>query len=297
MKELYTRRNTSECLGAAWTLMSTNLTRIAKSLWIPTLIFSLAYALLAVVALSLAKEYILNQNILFNTFASSILFIVAVATELAILAKTYKLLNEQTFKFCIKRSFKSFLIIVLLSIVALLVFTAILAGMLLAINKGSLSPKIGTALTLLVTLLFSVLIFIFFSPLSFVFTKYMVEPDTKLKHTWKNYRIGMRRLGFIIGCNLLCLLIVGTVFNITALPAYIATLAATLSTNGIANGDAAGLPSYFPFVYGVTMFIAGIVYTVLFVWYTLATYYQYASIEARNGRTDLQTEETEHTNG
>jgi hypothetical protein len=45
------------------------------------------------------------------------------------------------------------------------------------------------------------------------------------------------------------------------------------------------------------MFVVGLVYTTLLVWFLFVEYYQYASIEARNGRTDSETEETDNANG
>lgn len=293
MEGLYKRRNISECLGAAWTLMSTNLGRIVKALWLPTLVYALAEAIIAPLSLAFVKHSILNHSIIADSVAITILTIIAIATMIVTYAKTIKLLNEQTFKHNMTRSLKSFLIAAIFFIVMFAIYMAIIGGASFIINNGKMSQTLGTIATVIISIVFAIIAFILYCPLNYVITKYMMEPETKMKHFMKNYRTGMRSLGFIAGSILLCILLMGTIYNITALPAYIATLAATLSNNGIARGDAAGLPGYFPYICGLTTFVAAIVYLLLAVWYTLVSYYQYASIEARNGRTDTPKEETD----
>lgn len=293
MKGLYTRRNISECLGAAWTLMSTNLGRIVKALWLPTLVYALAEAITAPLSLAFVKHSILCQGTIADIVAITTLTIIAIAAIIVAYAKTIKLLNEQTFKHNLTRSLKSFLIAAVFFIAMFAIYMTIIGGTSYIISNGKMSQTLATIATVIISVIFIVIAFILYCPLNYVLTKYMIEPETKMKHIMKNYRTGMRSLGFIAGCILLCMLLMGTIYNITALPAYIATLAATLSNDGIAMGDEAGMPGYFPYICGLATFFATIVYMLLTIWYTLVSYYQYASIEARNGRTDTPKEETD----
>ncbi len=294
MEELYKRRNISECLGAAWTLTSTNLGRITKALWIPTLIYALTEAIIAPLSLSFAKHSTLNESVAFDGIAIAILTIIGITMALIAYAKTFKLLNEQPSKHNMRRSLKSFLVVAFFFLVAFAIYMAFISGASYIINNGKMAQTIGTIATVVISVLFTIITFILYCPINYTITKYMMEPETKMKHLLKNFRIGMRNLGFIAGSILLCILLMGTIYNITALPAYIATLAATLSNSGVAKGDAAGLPGYFPYICGLTTFVATIVYLLLSVWFTLVSYYMYASIEARNGRTDIKPEETDN---
>ncbi len=297
MEQLYIRRNISECLGAAWTLMSTNLSRIVKALWIPVLIYALATAIIAPMSLTVVKSQVLGQSPLCSMLTIVICSIICIAAALTTYAKTFRLLNGLTFKHCMTRALKSFVIVAIFFIIVFAVYFAILATCATTIAKGILPQTIGTITTIIISIIFAILAYAVYCPLNYCITKYMTERETVLKYTFKSYRLGMRSLGFLVGSSLLCLLVMATIYNVTALPAYIATLAATLSNEGLAKGDESGLPAWFPLVYGLTTFVSGIVYMVLTTWYTLVTYYQYASIEARNGKIDSQTDENEKTNG
>ncbi len=297
MDQLYTRRNISECIGAAWSLLSTNLLRITKSLWIPTLVFSLAYALSAVSSLCFVKDLSLGKNIIFDAVAIVVLCITCIAATLVIAAKTFKQLNEQNFKYCMSRSFKAFLVSLAFLLITTILTIAVFVGSIVLTQSGKMSPTASGIIALVLVVVITIASFVFFSPFNYSLTKYMIEPEMTLKKMWKSYRTGFNNLGFILGCSLICIVIMATVYNIMVLPGYIATISASLAYSGVANGDAANLPAYFPIILGATMFIAGLVYTTLLVWFIFVEYYQYASIEARNGRTDTKTEETDKTNG
>lgn len=245
MEGLYKRRNISECLGAAWTLMSTNLS-IVKALWLPTLVYALAEAIIAPLSLAFVKHSILNHGIIADSVAITFLTIIAIATMIVAYAKTIKLLNEQTFKHNMTRSLKSFLIAAIFFIVMFAIYMAIIAGASFIISNGKMSQTLATIATVIISVVFAIIAFILYCPLNYAITKYMMEPETKMKHFMKSYRTGMRSLGFIAGSILLCMLLMGTIYNITALPAYIATLATTLSNNGIARGDAKRTAWLFP---------------------------------------------------
>lgn len=297
MEGLYTRRNISECVGAAWTLLSTNLHRMAKSLWLPALLYSFSYALLAVASLNLIKDLSLGEGIALDMTAIAVLYIAGIAALLVVATKTFKQINTLDFKPCMSRTFKAFLVVAAFYILFVTLLSAISVGGAALMQSGKMSPvTTGIVMTILAIIVVCAL-FVFLSPFNYSLTKYMVEPETGMKQVWKNYRTGYRNLGFIVGCSLICLVIMATIYNVMALPGYIATISATQAYSGVANGDAANLPDYFPVIFGATMFVAGLVYTTLLVWFLFVEYYQYASIEARNGRTDSETEETDNANG
>ncbi len=297
MDGLYTRRNISECLGAAWTLQSTNMHRMAKTLWLPALAFSLFYALFAVAALSLVKDLSLGKGVAFDAVSVAVAFIAAVAATLVIIAKTFKQVNMQDFKLCLRRSFKAFLVVAAFCLLTIVLLAAVFIGCIFLMQSGKMAPMTAGIVMSVLSIAVVVALCVFFCPFNYSLTKYMIEPEMGMSRVWKNYRVGFRNLGFILGCSLLCLVVMATIYNVMALPGCIATISASLAYSGVVNGDPVNLPGYFPVIFGVTMFVAGLIYATLQVWFVFVEYYQYASIEARNGRTDSKTEEINDTNG
>lgn len=297
MDGLYIRRNISECLGAAWTLQSTNMHRIAKLLWLPALAFSLFYALLAVASLGLVKDLSLGQGVALDVTGIALFFVAAVVATLIIVAKIFKQVNTLDFRCSLRRSFKAFLVVAAFFLLTVVLLFAVFVGGIFLMQSGKMSPvTVGIAMAIL-SVVAVIALCVFFCPFNYSLTKYMVEPEMRMRQVWKNYRVGFRNLGFIFGCSLLCFFVMAAIYNVMALSGYIATISAALAYSGAANGDPVNLPGYFPVIFGATMFVAGLIYTTLLVWFVFVEYYQYASIEARNGRTDCKTEETNGANG
>ncbi len=286
MDGLYTRRNISECLGAAWTLLSTNIHRMVRSLWLSTLSFSVFYALLAVALLGFVKNLSLGKSLTVDVVAVVVFSVAVIVTTLVIIAKIFNQVNTLDFKHCIQRSCKAFLIVVTFCVLSAMLLVAAVIVSIYLMQNGKMSLVASYAVMGILTLAIAVIPFVFFCPFNYSLTKYMVEPDMSIKQIWKNYRVGFRNMGFVFGCSLLCIVIMVTIYNVMALSGYVATISASLAYSGALNGDSVNLPEYFPIIFGATMFVAGLISTVLLVWFVFVEYYQYASIEARNGRTD-----------
>lgn len=282
---LFTRRNVPECMGMAWSLMSTNIARMSKALWLPAVV-------LAVLCAATATWQVLGG--IFTTAGISLWYVVGLfaATLLIVLAsvfldaKIFKLLNLQTVGFCFARAVKAFCIHLALTLIALVVVWGIATSDVLLASSGTLSAPLSMLLFLGEMVVVAILLLAVFSPVIFALTKYMVEPQTKLRLIWQDYRRGLRSVGFIVAFYLLCAVVLIITYLIIALPAVIATGAAAMSDAGVATGDPSGLPAHFGVLYALTIFITTFVAIVLRVWSLFATYYMYASIEAKNGRTD-----------
>ncbi len=289
--ELYIRRNIPECMSAAWTLMSTNVARVAKALWLPALIMALVVMLSAIANYDL-QTHVITESVGIADVAVVIVSALAViAAAIYLNARIIKLLNLQKVRFCVGRSAKATLVAVLVSLLMVVIFFAIAAACTMTAAKGILPATVSLVIFILLAIIAVALMLIFCSPVTYTLTKYLIEPETNLKTAMKSYRAGLKDIGFIVGMLLLCAVVVGIANCIVALPGVIAMLAAAFSNQGIAIGDAPGLPSYFMTLYSATTFFATFVMVVMQVWYVFALYYMYASIEAKGGRTDSLEEE------
>ncbi len=290
-EELYIRRSIPECMGMAWTLLTTNLRRMATALWFPAVVLAVLCSIETVInnifPMQLYTGDSINVTYLLWLFGSTLFLVLA---GLFLDAKIYKLLNLQTLAFCWQRVTIVFAISLLLCIIGM----AIIVGCAMMDTYLAMTGKIATttAVVLFVVefLVALVLMLVFFSPMMFALLKYMVEPTTVVKMTWKNYRMGLRHIGFIVGFCLLCFIVLVIIFAIVALPMVITTIASALSAQGVALGDPSGLPALFPLLFTLTTFFTTFIAVILRIWSIFAAYYVYASIEAKNGRTDEEGE-------
>ncbi|MCD8282096.1 MAG: hypothetical protein LUC22_02445, partial [Prevotella sp.] len=103
-ESLYTRRNIPECMGTAWTLMSTNIARTARTMWLPAVILAVLCA-----ATALLNIYQSGQIAGGNINCALAICVVAglvllVAASLFLDAKIFKLLSLQSLRYCWART-------------------------------------------------------------------------------------------------------------------------------------------------------------------------------------------------
>ncbi len=268
-------------MGSAWTLLSTNIKRVAKAIWLPALLLALASSAAGVVNLRYQASLLSGQ---IATEGVAALLLMTALTLLAVVflnARIFKLLNLQPMKFCFGRSLKSMLIGIAMTLLFILIFFGLGTGCFLMVFYGMIASTIALVAFLILSFILLALMLTFYSPMAYALTKYMVEPESSLKMLWKDYKTGLKKLGFIIGFLLLSAVVVSISFCIIALPGVIMSLAALFSSQGVALGDAPGLPANFPLLMGLTTFLTGFVAAVLQVWYQFATYYMYGSVSAQ----------------
>lgn len=279
--ELYTRRTIQQCLNEGWTLLSTNLGRITKSLWWPILLMAIVFGASAPINFTLQRNMAMNNFSLVDTLMLILILVAILCTIVIFDAKTFKLLNEQTTKWCILRTakFTALMLIVVLAITFIIM--TITGSLMFLVASGSINPVIGIVLIVGVGIVMLLTMIVILSPLLYVNVKYMIEPDMKLKQTWKFYKKGWRSLSKIFAFLLLSLLIIFIVQLIVSLPADIVMLATHFSLNGLAFGDPDGLPSNFMLITAITSAISCIITCILRIWFIMSEYYLYASIEAK----------------
>lgn len=279
--ELYKRRSISECLSEGWTLMSTNIKRIAKAMWLPTLLIVVFAAFVAPTIFILEKHNIENSVTTTDGLLAGAIFLAMIAILIYFSAKLFKLLNEQTIRFCVTRMTKITGVVLGFAVLLSLALVGIATLAIAVIAKGIVAPAIGVGLFAIIYLLAIIAVIVVFAPMNYVGVKYMIEPEMNLKGIFKAYKRGWKNLGKIVGFTLLSSLVIYIAQCIISLPGVIAMLAASLSLQGIAYGDPSGLPSAFMVILGITMGISSIITSILMIWFTLSEYYLYASIESK----------------
>jgi hypothetical protein len=290
-EELYKRRSIAECIDAAWTLFSTNLTTILRTMWLPALLIALFCMAAAPFSINIQLHHMQEQMTIPELITAAIMLVAFLALQVYLNAKIFKMLNEQTLKFCLKRSLNFILVWCLLMFIFMIAFIVMVNGSVYAAKTLALTEA-KTLWVFMAGLIFILLLaFIFYSPFVYALTKYMIEPSVKIQHSFKNYRIGFRKISYITTCLLLCLIILGVVYCVAALPNIIIAFTSRLSNEGIVNGDPSGLPHYFTALTATVAFLTSFITTALYIWSVFAMYYMYASIEAKNGRTDEQLTE------
>lgn len=290
-EELYKRRSIAECIYAAWTLFSTNLTTIVKTMWLPALLIALFSMAAAPFSIRLQLHHMQEQLTIPELITTAIMLVTAFALQVYLIAKIYKMLNEQTLKFCLKRALGSVLVWCLLMLMFTITFLVMVSGSIYAAKAWALTEAKTLWMFLAGLIFLSLLAFIFYSPFVYALTKYMIEPTAKMKHIFKNYRKGFKNISYITTCLLLCLIILSVVYCVAALPNIIISLTSRLSNEGIVNGDPSGLPHNFTALAAGVAFLTSFIITSLYIWAAFSMYYMYASIEAKNGRADEKATE------
>ncbi len=267
-------------MGAAWKLLSTNIKRVGKAVWLPALIFALVSSVAAVFNLSLQAN-LLSGNVSAETVAGLFLLTASLLLAVAFLnARIFKLLNLQPMKFCFERSFKSMIISISMTLLFAVLLLGLGAGCFLMVYNGMIASTLALVSFLTLGFIVLVLTLVFYSPMTYALTKYMVEPESRLKMLWKDYKAGLQKCGFIVSFILLSAIVLSISFCIIALPGVIMMLASLFSLQGLALGDPSGLPENFPIIFAATTFLTSLVATMLQVWYLFATYYMYGSVSA-----------------
>ncbi len=289
-EELYIRRSIPECMAMSLTLMTTNVKRMAAALWLPAVITAVLIAALSVVLSVLQMQWVSAGETLAPIVGVFALVVLLLAALVFLDARVYKLLNMQTMGFCLRRSAAVVGVNVGVRLIgAVIMYVFLVVDILLAVN-GKVSAPTAYMLFIIEGLVVLVLLVIFFSPFIYALMKYAIEP-IKFSAVWKSYRVGLRRVGFIIAFCLLCAIVMLLLYIIIGLPSVIVGAAAEMSYEGMAMGDPSGLPRYFLALVGVTLFFTSFIAIALHVWSLCAAYYMYASVEARLGRVDEEPTE------
>lgn len=284
-KDLYKSRNASKCVKAGYLFLSNNYRRIFKSIWIPALLTAIAIAANVSITVRTLQDPMSAVNIGFISAALQGAFsVLSMVGCVWLLAALYNLFNEEGMRPNIIKSVKVMIFELLVMIVVTVIAGIVIAGVVYMSQQGNVSSpdsyksfiiKVGgTALGLMVLLYVLLLPFIYFIP------KYMIEKIKMRKTLWKAYKTGFRNWGFLFLVVFIIGLISLVIMAVTNLPFFILTGAQTASLQGtIMFGDPSGMPSYFIWLFFLTMMITAFIMAFVSAWIVFTITYAYGSIE------------------
>lgn len=275
---LYVRRDISDCLGAAWTLVSTNTKRVCKTMAIPVILFAVAMAVYAhsvlnvvlgsvQVAMGGPAPELSAMDIL--EFVGGIILMIVVSFYLYGACLT--LLNGKSVRYNVWRYIK----LTLFALAVITILMIVIAG----VSAGVMAASIKAGTLLLYLLIFA---FLFACvPMTYTGMKYLLEEDKKVSVVFKDYRKGAKHYWFILGTLLLTMIVVYVVSLIAQMPMCIAVVVKVFSSMGESMGDPSGLPVSFGSIFLATGFLSALVQGAMMIYIIFVQYYIYGSVEAR----------------
>ena len=275
------QRSAAGCIAEASRMLTDNYKSLFRKLWLPALVYSVFFALYMVVWLyNFPPHY--TEQVTHTTIIGLFAVIVLMAATIYFQASILTVLNKSSLKNNLLRMLKITLLV--------LVIVNVIVGIIMLIEMALLHSFKAGAVFLLVNFVLLILIFILYVPLEYCIVKYLLQTTTKLfKHFTKNYRIGLRHMGFLVGCLLLVVLITMIVMSVVSLPAILIGVSKVISATGEAFGDPDGLPSTFPYFAFLAFFFTGIVCSVFYIWGFLVAALAVGSIDVAEAERDKES--------
>jgi len=283
-QDLYKNRSFSACIRSAYTLLTENFTIILSRIWLPTFLYALFAALSFVLAINnLQGIYTTgNYNSMGNNTIETLVSIVSMFFSLWIYTRIFTFLNGQKFSLNLNKIVKLFVAYFLFAATLVFLF-AIGIGIYVAI---SLQTQVSQPQTIVNIVLFTIAFMVVFGlvclPISYFIMKYMNEDNLHIhKHFFPVMRVGYRYYGLIFSTLFFSQLIFSILMLIIFSPLIILGIVLFVSSTGLTQGDASGLPSYFPYLIYLFSVVACCLSFIGYTWMIIVMQYLYGSIETR----------------
>ena len=283
-KELYKSRSFSACIQAALNLFVDNFKGIIQQTWLPALLYVLCWAGQITLMLCNLPSYIFvsRVNSTPQNAIVSLLSLVSLIPMVWLYARIFNLLNGYGFNKNLNRMLKLFVAYIVFCIalgIILSVFLIVFA-VTVAMN-GTPSAYIFYKMIIYI-LIFFIIFVILVLPLFYFVMKYMMDDKVHIrKHFFGIMKCGYRHYGFIFATIFFAQLIYLVVLSVVTSPLIMLASPTIQSAIGVAGGDPAGLPNYFPYLSYLASFIVGCASILGNIWFYMVIYYMYGSIEAR----------------
>lgn len=278
--ELIKSRNVAKCVSAALALFNGNIKRIVSALWLPILVGAIVMAANMTISFSADR---LGKNVSVIPYVVTVAILMGFVVYVWLSAALFNLLNAQGLKRNIIKVSK-----VVLTYLALVVVLSIILGVAIVAYyflSGSIDIKQPGAFNMLmlkmmgIIMLFSIILGLLFLPFVYSYFAYMMEEGSFRKTFFPAYKVGLRHWGFLFVVFLVLGLIMFVLSAVLAMPLIILTSSQAISLRGMMWGDPSGLPSYFPWLFFVTIVIVYCILYMLLVWENFVIYYAYGSIK------------------
>ncbi len=289
-------RSYSGCVSAAFDLLCNNFATIFKKTWLYAIVLSLICGLYAFVTFPTlpAEDGGVNAWPWLIVMAEmAALTICATVANSRTKAGFLSLINGDSIKRAFSKHLKVSFLLLGTSIAVYALATAVSIGA----AQGMFAHKVeqGTAdnVILCIFIVFGIISLCCYLPFSYSITKHLLN-ESKTKDIFgRNYRIGMKRFGFLFAIGLITALVLTIVCIFMTLPAFITATASSVDTFGVENGDPTGLPSYFTWLSFLTNTVVCFIMTYITFWIDIVFCYAYGTIETELSETTQQKETTD----
>lgn len=273
-ESLFKDRSFSSIIATAYRVQTDNIGRIIKASWLPVLLTGASFS--AMFTLLLPNSAHPSPTWL-HIIGALILGLLSTVFSVWSFSRVMSLFNEQPRIWNLKRS--AFLVLYLLVIymAILLIVTVIIFGINLIVGEKAYSFFLSQWwMPILLSLILALLLL----PFYYIAMRYMDQRDVFF---WKTlidgYKRGLHYLGFIFLTMFVCGIIMCIILSVVYLPLGILMMANTASFLGVISGDAADMPSYFPFLYWGTAIITFVIAFYVITYEIIVAYLMYGSIE------------------
>lgn len=274
--EIYKNRSISGCIKTSLFLFISQINRIIKGLYLPTIACSIMFSMLFYCLVNnITRAQHWSELPIFLPF----LLIGTLLTSTWFQAALLKLFNQ----FDIKTNFIKVIIIIAFQSLLLAIFAFIAFFAPSIINKlvafVTSNQLLHISITGIIYFYLIIILLLFLISCIHPFLHYTLsKQETFLRVIKMQYPISLKHIGFWIGISLLTWLICAIVQVIITMPINILMWAKIQSLQGELLGDSSGLPSLFGVMTIITLTIVTFCSLFLWAWVHGVFYYAYGSI-------------------
>lgn len=236
-------RSFRSCISGAIESTRGKAPEIIKSKWKAITIIALAEGALFVWGFGLMPG-MLYVGFKLHSLQIALSCLLSIVLHLIIYSMCFSSINGKSVSWNVARSVKT----IPATLCFLLLYFVIAAAISLIYICSSKNPESIPLLNILLIAVAALpLLYIVTVPLFYVYTKYQMEENTKLAHTFKkSYFAGFRHWGFIFAIQFLAALCLIAFEFTVCLPEYVLIVSHNVSAIGMASlGDPSGLPESF----------------------------------------------------
>ena len=278
--DLYKNRSFTACIRDGYTLLITHLKSIFRKTWIP----ALALALIATVALIInMPDHTIHDIGIVRPMTTFILLIaVAVLLLSAIVwhaSVVVRIFNEKPLKTNLMRTAYVMLFCIVFDIFETLVITG--TSNLILKSMGGPKESLGSAIIVATgaTVIVGILLFVVLLPFVHSCIRYVVDTKTTLCQFFKrDYCCGWRHWGFFFIVLFLIMLITLVLMMVIMIPFGIIFASQLSNQLGMLDGDASGVPTYFPYLFFLTTTVTMFILSYVCLWIYFVMVYTCTSI-------------------
>lgn len=263
------------CISSALALYNENIATIAKKVWGWCILLAFITGLWSVV-----QSMVTNANPATGLLLAVVSCIIVFLVELRIKSAFFSLIDSKSVRNNFAKLLKASFVCICTTVIAAVVCSMALLPLSRLLSYFGCSNETTQVLIPFMALALVLAITFFVLPLSFSFMKYMLE-ETSIRDAFlHNYRIGLRRVGFLFALFVIVVLITTILSLLFVLPNFVIATADALNDYGVTMGDSSSLPSYFGCLRFVSTALFSIFCEGISFWTLLVMCYAYGNIKA-----------------